>query len=131
MTEFAIAFPPLLLIRASIAAVWLYEGLWCKLLGRMPSQAEVVAAVPLFGPRYGGVFLKLLGIVEVTIALWVLSGLAPVVCAMAEALLLITLNVNGLVWARQRVHDPAGMVLKNVAFLVLVWMAGAIPSPKP
>ena len=26
--------PPLWLIHGAIAAVWLYEGLWCKLLGR-------------------------------------------------------------------------------------------------
>jgi hypothetical protein len=66
----AIVFPPLVVIRASVAAVWLYEGLWCKILGRMPSQVEVVTAVPRLGPRFGSFFLKALGIVEVTIAVW-------------------------------------------------------------
>ena len=34
------------LIRASIALVWLYQGLWCKLLGGVPRHAAVIAAVP-------------------------------------------------------------------------------------
>ncbi len=43
--------PPLLLLRFGVAAVWLYEGLWCKLLGGVPNQANIVAAHPLFGRR--------------------------------------------------------------------------------
>jgi len=131
MTGLAIAFPPILLIRVTIAAVWLYEGLWCKLLNRMPSQADVVAAVPLLGHRFGAAFLKLLGALEVVIALWVLSGLAPAVCAITQAALLLTLNLNGILWARHKIHDPAGMVLKNAAFLMLVWIAGVAPRSKP
>jgi hypothetical protein len=38
------------LIRASIALVWLYEGLWCKLLGGMPRHAEVIALHPSLAP---------------------------------------------------------------------------------
>ena len=131
MIDIAFAFPPLMLIRISIAAVWLYEGLWCKLLGRVPSQAEVVAAVPLLGPRFGASFLKVLGAIEVAVALWVLSGITPALCAVVQGVLLIALNVNGLLWARRRIHDPAGMVAKNGAFLVLVWVAGALPLLKP
>ena len=62
MHSVAIAFPPLTMIRASVAAVWLYEGLWCKLLGRVPLQVEVVTAVPRLGPRFGAAFLKALGV---------------------------------------------------------------------
>ena len=34
-----------------MAAVWVYEGLWCKLLRGQPHQLEVVGAVPWLGPR--------------------------------------------------------------------------------
>ncbi|MBV8632348.1 MAG: DoxX-like family protein [Silvibacterium sp.] len=131
MSDISIAFPPLPLIRIAIAAVWFYEGFWCKILGRMPSQAEVVAAVPGLGPRFGAPFLKILGAIEVGFALWVLSGVTPATCAILQAALLIVLNANGLMWARRRIHDPGGMVVKNAAFLVLVWVAGAIPQSKP
>ena len=89
--------PPDWLIRIAVAAVWLYEGLWCKLLRGEPREFEVVKAVPRYGPRFGVSFLMALGVVEVTIALWVLSGVAPLLCAIAQTVLLVSLNVNGLV----------------------------------
>ena len=128
MLGIAIGLPPLALIRASVAAVWLYEGLWCKLLGGVRSQVDVVTAVPRLGPRFGPPFLKALGLVEVAIAVWVLTGIAPGLCAIAQTALLVALNVNGLLWARRIIHDPAGMVVKNIAFLVLAWVCGAIPA---
>jgi hypothetical protein len=124
----AIVFPPLIVIRASVAAVWMYEGLWCKLLGRVPSQLSVITAVPRLGARFGAPFLKALGFVEVALAIWVLAGVAPALCAIAQSTLLIALNANGLLWARRIIHEPAGMVVKNVAFLVLVWVCGAAPG---
>jgi len=124
----AILFPPLVLIRASVAAVWLYEGLWCKILGRVQSQVEVVTAVPRLGPRFGWAFLKALGIVELALAIWVMAGIGPVTCAIVQTALLVLLNANGLLWARHIIHEPAGMVVKNIAFLVLVWVCGAIPA---
>ena len=119
--------PPFWLVRVAVAAVWLYEGLWCKLLGGDPNQLTVVRAVPRLGPAVGAMFLKALGVVEVTMAVWVLSGLQPVACAVAQTALLVTLNANGIVWSRHLIHDPAGMLVKNLAFLVLAWVAAGLP----
>jgi len=119
--------PPLWLIHVAVAAVWLYEGLWCKLLNGEPRQVQVVQTVPHYGPRIGLAFLKTLGMVEVGLALWVLSGVAPIVCAAAQTVLLVTLNTCGLTWARQIIHDPAGMVVKNISFLVLAWVSASFP----
>lgn len=127
MHNIAIAFPPLAVIRASVAAVWLYEGLWCKILGRVQSQVEVVTAVPRLGLRFGATFLKLLGAVEIALAAWVMVGIAPGTCAITQTALLVVLNANGLIWARSIIHEPVGMVVKNTAFLVLVCVCGAIP----
>jgi hypothetical protein len=124
----ALTFPPLMLVRGAVAAVWLYEGLWCKVLGRARLEAQVVATVPLIGPRFGRLLLKAIGVVEIALASWVLYGIHPGACAIAETALLVILNVNGLLWARHVIHDPAGMVVKNFAFLVLVWVCGGIPG---
>ena len=127
----ALALPPLAIIRASVAAVWLYEGLWCKLLGRVQSQVQVVTAVPRLGLRFGPPFLKALGVVEVVLAAWVMTGIAPGACAIVQTALLVALNTNGLLWARHIIHEPAGMVVKNIAFLMLVWVCGAIAAGRP
>ena len=42
------------LIRVSIALVWLYQGLRCKLLGGVPQHEAVVAAAPFIGPAAAG-----------------------------------------------------------------------------
>lgn len=126
MHDIILALPPTLLLRASVAAVWLYEGLWCKLLGREPHQVQVVESVPKVGPIVGRTFLLALGVVETALAAWVISGAAPGLCAVAQTALLVTLNVNGLLWARHVIHDPGGMVVKNVAFLLLAWVAATM-----
>jgi hypothetical protein len=122
--------PPVWLMQCSVAAVWLYEGLWCKLLGRTPSQVEVVTAVPRLGARFGVEFLKSLGVLEVVLAVWVISGVAPALCAVTQTAVLVTLNVNGLLWSRRFIHEPLGMVVKNAAFLLLVWICGAMPGAR-
>jgi len=120
--------PPFWLIRVAVAAVWIYEGLWCKLLHGQPHELQVVRAVPYFGPRIGALFLQLLGVVEVGLGIWTLSAVAPLACAIAQTVLLVALNSSGLLFARRIIHDPAGMVIKNFAFLVLVWVMAALPQ---
>ncbi len=117
--------PPLLLVRCAIAAVWLYEGLWCKVLGRMPNQKAIVEAVPYLGPIGAEALLRALGVLETALAVWVVSGWEPVWAAVFQTGLLLGMNANGLLFARKLIHDPAGMVVKNFVFLVLVWVAAA------
>jgi len=124
----AALLPPLWLIHITVAAVWFYEGLWCKILNRQPRQVRVVEAMPLYGSRVAPKLLKLLGAVETAVGVWVLTGIAPIVCAVAQTALLVTLNSCGLLWARRLIDDPGGMLVKNSAFLVLVWVSASFPT---
>jgi uncharacterized membrane protein YphA (DoxX/SURF4 family) len=116
------AMPPAWLVRLAVAGVWIYEGLWCKILGRNENELHVVEAVPRFGEKFGRPFLIALGWVELLLGLWVLSGWVPGLCALAQTVLLVALNGNGLLWSRRLIQDPGGMVVKNFAFLVLGWV---------
>jgi hypothetical protein len=129
--DITLPVPPIAVIRCAVAAVWFYEGLWCKLLGREARQVQVVEAVPKLGPLVGRHFLKGLGVVETAVAVWVLSGIAPGLCAIAQTVLLVSLNANGLIWARHIIHDPAGMVVKNASFLLLAWLGAALTGRAP
>ena len=120
--------PPSWLIRVAVAAVWIYEGLWCKLLRGQPHELKVVEAVPYFGPRVGALFLQVLGAVEVAIGMWTLTAIAPLACALVQTVLLVSLNASGLFWARHLIHDPGGMVIKNFAFLVLAWVSAGLAA---
>lgn len=126
MSVLALVLPSLLWMRISIATVWLYEGLWCKVLGMMPSQLAIVVELPGFSRERALMLWKSVGAVEIFLGLWVLTGVQPGWCALAEVMLLVVMNSNALLWARHLVFDPIGMVLKNVAFLMLVWVCGAM-----
>jgi uncharacterized membrane protein YphA (DoxX/SURF4 family) len=109
-----------MLIRGAVAAVWLHQGLWCKLLMRAPHHAEIVSRVPFAAAR-ANTFLRMLGAGECVIAVWVLSGLWTWQAAVAQTALLLGMNAGGLVWARRMIPDPAGMVLQNIVLLLLAW----------
>jgi hypothetical protein len=119
---------PYWLIRIAVAAVWLYEGLWCKLLGGQPHEFAVIAAVPTWGPRIGATALRLLGCLEILLAAWAISAIEPRAAATVQTVLLVLLNAGGLFWARKIIVDPGGMVVKNAAFLVLVWVCASLPA---
>jgi len=124
----AAAMPPLWLLQAAVAAVWLYEGLWCKVLSRNPHQFEVVEQVPGLAPRTAHALLRLLGVVETALGAWVLSGRQPIVAAIVQTALLIGLNSAGIYFSRERIPDPAGMVVKNAAFLMLAWVVASVAA---
>jgi DoxX-like family len=115
--------PDPILIRASIALVWLYQGLWCKLLGGVPRHEAVVGAVPFIGPGAARSVLTVLGLAECCIAAWVMSGKRLRDAAILQTALLIVMNAGGTIWASRFIPDPGSMIVQNFAFLVLIWIA--------
>jgi uncharacterized membrane protein YphA (DoxX/SURF4 family) len=111
------------LIRLSIALVWLYQGLWCKILGGMPRHEAVIAAAPFIGPASARTALIALGLAECCIAAWVISGQRMRQAALAQTVLLLAMNAAGTIWAWRLIPDPGGMIVQNFAFLVLIWIA--------
>jgi len=66
-----------------------------------------------------------LGVFESALAVWVLAGWQPLWAAFVQTMLLVSLNSAGITWSRHLIPDPPGMLIKNFAFLVLVWVAAA------
>ena len=107
METLFLVMPSAWLVRIAVAGVWIYEGLWCKILGRNEDELRVVEAVPRYGEKFGRAFLTALGWVELLLGVWVLSSWAPGLCALAQTVLLVTLNANGLLWSRHLSTTPA------------------------
>lgn len=108
--------------RTAISLVWLYQGLWCKVLGRVPRHQRVVESTPLFRGWGAHGFLLILGWFETLLGVWVLSGKFTQAAAFVQIALLVGMNAGGLLWARRIIPDPAGMVFHNFVFLVLIWI---------
>jgi len=122
------AMPPLWLLQAAVAAVWLYEGFWCKVLARSPHEFEVVEQVPFLAPSTAHALLRVLGVLETALGIWILTTWQPIVAAAVQTALLIGLNSAGIYFSRDRIPDPAGMVLKNTALLVLAWVTASLAA---
>lgn len=117
--------PLLPLARAAIALVWLYNGLWCKLLLGCPDHAEIVAgaagdlhlpATPVLWALGGG---------ETALAAWVLSGRGARAAAWVQTLLLVGMNAAGLLFRPEAIPRPGALLVHNFVLLVLVWVVAA------
>lgn len=110
-----------LALAPSLAAVWLVHGLYNKLLGGSFRHLAIVQAVPGLGGAAGRLALTGVGLLEVGIAVWMLSRRAPKTCAAVQTVMLLSMNVLELTFARHLLLWPAGLVPLNLAFLALVW----------
>ncbi len=110
---------------AAVAGVWLYHGLWCKVLGRCEDQLRVVEDLPGMPRALARPALVALGLVEVALSAWVISGRRPHEAARAETALLVAMNGGGLAFSREHISAPRALVAENLAFLALVWWTAA------
>lgn len=111
-----------------VASVWLVHGLFNKLLHFSPRHLQIVQSVPGLAGSRGEIVLATVGLVEVGIALWVLAGSAAIACAAFQTVLLLSMNVIELSFARSLLLSPAGLIPINLIFLTVAWVAAATRS---
>ena len=114
---------PSLLPRFAVALIWLYQGLWCKILGHAPNQMRIVAAAPGIRAAGSRSALTLLGAAECVLAVWILSGIFPLQAAAFQTVFLLSMNAGGIIWARKWIPDPVAMLLESFVLLLLTWMS--------
>lgn len=56
-----------------IAAVWLVNGLFCKVLNLVPRHQQIVAAI--LGEDYSKQLTVLIGLWEIVMSIWIVSGI--------------------------------------------------------
>ncbi|MET0636550.1 MAG: DoxX-like family protein [Chitinophagaceae bacterium] len=74
-----------------IAAVWLINGMFCKVLMMVPRHAEIVAAIT--GSEYAIPLTRGIGIGETIFALWIVSGYRPRTAVLAQVVLIGVMNI--------------------------------------
>lgn len=109
------------LSRTAVAAVWLHQGLWCKVLAKRPDHTAIVADVPGIGPQRARAATVAIGVGETALAAWVLSGRAPRRAAATQTALLAGMNAGGLLFARERIPGAGQMLARNAGLLALAW----------
>ena len=81
----------------AFAAVWLVNGLYCKLLDGVPRHRLIVARI--LGAEHAGLLTKAIGVGECLMALWILIGIWPRLSAAAQIVLVVVMNAIEFVLA--------------------------------
>jgi hypothetical protein len=79
------------LINYLIAAVWLVNGLSCKLLNGVPRHQEIVARI--LGNSYSVSLTRMIGLAEIAMAVWIASGYWTRLNAITQVAIIATMNV--------------------------------------
>lgn len=111
-------------VRLAIALVWLYEGLWLKLIERAPHELAVVEGVGGLMSLTPLQFLQLIGAGETLLALGVLSGLFWRPLAWFQLALLVAMNAIGILKGGNAISDPAGLLIRNLPFVLCIVIVG-------
>jgi uncharacterized membrane protein YphA (DoxX/SURF4 family) len=109
----------------AIALVWLYNGLWCKLLLGCPDHAEIVAGAAADLRLPATPVLWALGAAETALALWVLTGRGARAAAWVQTLLVVGMNAAGLLFGSESILRPGALLVHNFVLLVLVWVVAS------
>ena len=74
-----------------ISAVWLANGLFCKVLNLVPRHQEIVGSI--LGKEYAAQFTTILGISEILMAIWIISGFLPRLNAISQMGIIAIMNI--------------------------------------
>ena len=74
-----------------IALVWFVNGFFCKVLNLVPRHQEIVGRI--LGIDYAPFLTRAIGISEIFMAIWILSGIKTRFNALAQMSIIATMNV--------------------------------------
>ena len=109
-------------LRGAIALVWLYQGLWHKIIDPDGHHRKLLSAA--LGTPWSRPACLALGILETAIALAVFADRWPKRLGWLQIGLLAAMNTGGLLAARSQIPDPVGMLTINAAFACAIWLNG-------
>ena len=102
-----------------ISAVWLVNGIVCKIFNLVPRHQEIVATI--LGDSYSFILTKAIGVSEVLMAVWVLSGIKSKICALFQIGIVLLMNILELTWASELLYWGSFNLLFASLFSAMVF----------
>jgi len=81
------------LLNYFIAAVWIANGLFCKVLNLVPRHEEIVGRILNLDRPSANLITILIGFSEIGMAIWILSGLWTRLNVATQILVIATMNI--------------------------------------
>ena len=115
------------LLTVFIGSVWVFHGLFSKLAGGIPRHRQIVGRI--LGEGIADQATLVIGILEISLGLWIFSGFQRWTCAWIQTLALISMNFLEILLAKDLLISAAGMVALNLGFITLIWHWAGISPP--
>ena len=108
-------------IRLGVGAVWIFHGLYSKILRGVPRHRSIVARV--VGDDLATPATTAVGVLEILLGLWVWSGRKKRACAFTQTMALGSMNALEISKAKDLLISAPGMLALNSALLFLAWFS--------
>ena len=79
------------LLNYGISAIWLINGLFCKLLNLVPRHQLIVTRI--LGAEHARLLTVLIGLSEIVMAIWILSRFKTKLNAITQIVVIATMNM--------------------------------------
>jgi hypothetical protein len=117
---------PELPLRLLFAAVWLINGVWCKVLDQVPRHREIVSQI--LGAEHSLLLTRLIGVAEVFMAIWILTGIRWKWSCAAQISAVAAMNIIEFIVVPEMLLFGRINSLVALAYITLVAWAGFRPS---
>lgn len=118
-----------LLATCVIASVWLFNGLYCKVLLQVPRHQQIVTRI--LGETWANELTILIGIGEMILAIWIVSGLYKSFCFMLQIVLIVTMNLLEFTLAPDLLlHGKLNLIFSLLFCSFLFFTAFILPNRK-
>jgi len=108
-----------LLLNYLIAAVWLVNGLFCKVLNMAPRHEEIVAT--LLGGSHSRMLTLLIGYAEVFMTVWIISGRFSRINAVIQIAVIAVMNSIEFIYVPKLLLWGKANSLFALLFIVLIY----------
>lgn len=101
------------------AAVWLTNGLFCKVLNLVPRHKEIVARI--LGDEHAEMLTFLIGLSEIMMAVWIISGIYKRFNAITQIIVVAAMNVLEFILVPDLLLWGRANILFASMFIILVY----------
>jgi len=103
-----------------IAAVWIANGLFCKVLHLVPRHEQIVERI--LGGEHASSITVLIGLSEIAMAIWLLSKFKARLNAIAQIIIITTMNILEFILAPDLLLWGVFNLLFAVLFIVIIYL---------
>ena len=111
-----------------IALVWLVNGLVCKVLNLVPRHEQIVARI--LGDQYSRPLTLAIGVAEIGMAIWVLSGIQPKYNAILQMAIVAVMNLIEFVFAPDLLLWGRWNALFALIFILIIYYSAFKLTPR-